>query len=469
MDKIRGKRGMILILLLAVFFTAFLPAGRFSYAAENTAEVSLTEESSAGTENAGELRKMQESIINWKNSNSKGDKLLSGELLNGAGDGGSDWFAFDISRIGMEDNQAAYLSRLQNEVEKIYQDLEGNKSRHRLLDIYRIILTIEACGGDPTDFGKDPDGNPINLLKDGVWNSIWGDPGDQGINGYIWALLAIDSRPFEAPQDAEWTREKLITSLLSKQLADGGFGLLLTDASDVDLTAMVLTALAPYGNSETEYMFTSEVTGESVTTTVDMAAEEAFACISEMQHEDGSMVTYDQRTSESTSWALMALAAWGLEPETDERFIKNGNTLLDGLKNFHLPDGGMIHSLDGEEEETAGNNMAGYQALYALEAVCRLREGKCGVFDMSDAPEISKADIEKAGEDLSELTEETQKSGEEARADTQNRTILMTAGIAGAVVLIVIIFLILVLRDRKRKRQPGQEVSGMDDEDDDDW
>ena len=147
----------------------------------------------------------------------------------------------------------------------------------------------------------------------------------------------------------------------------------------------------------------------------------------------------------------MALAAWDLEPETDERFIKNGNTLLDGLKKFQLPDGGMIHSLDGEEEETNGNNMAGYQALYALEAVCRLREGKCGVFDLSDAPEISKADVEKAGKELPERTEETKKSGEEAQADTQKRTIFMTAGIAGAVVLIVIVFLILIPEGQEKK------------------
>ena len=49
------------------------------------------------------------------------------------------------------------------------------------------------------------------------------------------------------------------------------------------------------GNSETEYTFTSEVTDETVAVTVDTAAEDAFACISGMQHEDGSMITYDQR------------------------------------------------------------------------------------------------------------------------------------------------------------------------------
>ena len=116
-------------------------AGWTAYAAENPVE-----ESTAGDGLEEDLRGMQESIINWKQANSKGDKLLTGELLDGAGDGGSDWFAFDISRMGVEDNQAAYLSRLQDVVEEIYQDIEGNRNRYRLSDIYRMILTIEACG-----------------------------------------------------------------------------------------------------------------------------------------------------------------------------------------------------------------------------------------------------------------------------------------------------------------------------------
>ncbi|MEI3176072.1 MAG: hypothetical protein V8S96_06085 [Lachnospiraceae bacterium] len=35
-------------------------------------------------------------------------------------------------------------------------------------------------------------------------------------------------------------------------------------------------------------------------------------------------------------------------------------------------------------EWTEGNNMAGYQALYSLEAVYRLKAGQCRVFDLSN-------------------------------------------------------------------------------------
>ena len=448
---------LAVFLLLAAAVTAAYPRTVTAYAAENS---------------VAELRGMQDMILNWKYANGGENQILAGDLLDGAGEGGSDWIAFNISRMGVEDNQAAYLSRLQDVVEKLYQDTEGNGKKYRLSDIYRMIITIKACGGNPEAFGKDPEGNSINLLDDGIWNSIWGDPGKQGINGYIWALMAVDSKAWEEPQDAEWTREKLVTSILSRQLEDGGFGLIKTDASDVDLTSMALTALSPYAGSEVQYTFTSETTGQTVTETVDKAAEAAFTCISGMQHEDGSMVTYEQRTSESTSWALMALASWGRDPDTDEQFIKNGNTLLDGLRQFQLEDGSIVHSLDAEKEETEGNNMAGYQAMYGLEAVCRLKEGKCNTFDLSDAPTVSAEEIEKAGNSLPELKADQEKSGEEALEDTKNRTALITAGIAAVIVLIVMIFIIMMLNNRKKKKMlsdPDSDNSISTDDDDDDW
>lgn len=427
-----------------------------------------------------EPRTMQQKILDWKCPSAEAGELLTGDLLDGAGQAASDWFAFDIGRIGNEDknNQAAYLARLEDVVEKIYQEMAEDSAtvmrEYRLTDLHRMVLTIEACGGDSTAFGSDPEGNSIDLINDSVWNSLWGDPGDQGINGYIWSLLAVDSQSYQEPEDAQWTRETLLTELLSRQLEDGGFGLTLKDASDVDLTSMALTALAPYGDSDQTYTFTSEVSGEEVTTTVDQAAEKAFARLSDLQGEDGSMMTYEERTSESTSWTMMALASWNRDPGEDEQFIKNGNSLIDGLQAFQLADGGIIHSLDGDEEETEGNTMAGYQAIYGLEAVCRLREGKCRVFDLSDAPTVTADEVEEAAASLPELVQEEEKTGSQVQEETSNRMIYLTAGIAAAVVVVVVVFLVLALRDKKKKQNPlGSGApsggDGEDEDEDDDW
>lgn len=464
----KGKAKKIAALLSAVLLTgisvisAFAPAG-----------VVKAENKDAAKYNAENIRSLQQGIVEWKKQIEGEAQVLAGDLLDGAGGGSSDWVAFDISRMGIRDNQAAYLSRLKDQVEKIYKNLDDSRTRYRVSDIHRLVLTIGACGGDPTNFGTDPDGKPIDLVNDSVWNSLWGDPGDQGLNGYIWALLAVDSKNYEEPEGAEWTRQRLVEALLSRQLADGGFGLVKTDPSDVDLTSMTLTALAPYANSDKTYTVTNIVTEQETTLTVDQMAEKAFACLSDLQQKDGTMITYNERTSESTSWAMLALASWGRDPDTDEQFIKGGNSLLDGIQKFRLADGGVIHSLDGDDKETVGNNMAGYQAVYGLEAVYRLKTGAPKVFDLSDASTISEEEIEKAGASLPALKEkkEENRSGEEVQADVENRGLYLTIGIAAVIVVIVGGFLFFLLRGGKKQsgsKKQGKGFAPEDDDDDDD-
>lgn len=454
--KSRWSAGFLLLLLVAVWLTA-MP--RQVWAADRLQDV----------------KQMQEGIVSWKSSSEGEKELLAGDLLDQAGSAGSDWFAFDVARMGSatEEQRAAYLARLQDAVEAVYADKEDSMMRLRISDIHRMALTVIACGGDPENFGKDPDGNPINLINDTVWNSnsCWGDPGDQGINGYIWALLTIDAKNYQEPEGAEWTREKLVSELLSRQLADGGFGLVKTDPSDVDLTSMVLTALAPYQGQDKTYTYTGIISGQEETSTVDAVAEKAFARLSELQADDGSMLTYDERTSESTAWAMIALASWGKDPEQDSAFIKNGKTLIDGMQAFCLADGGVVHSLDGDEEETVGNNMAGYQTLYGLEAVRRLWEGQTRLFEMTDAQTVSAEAIAAADKKLPALsdTDTTDtRSSEEVEADVSNRTLYLTAGIAAVIVVVVVIVLVLVLKEGKKKKAAAQNAQ-IDDDDDDEW
>ena len=430
---------------------------------------------SQGAYTAEKIREIENGIVDWKKGIIGEKELFAGSFVDKAGDPASDWFAFTVSRMGTEGDRASYLARMQETVEAIYADPEKYQGSLLVSDIYRMILTIKACGGDPEQFGTDSEGNTINLLNDHLWHtSVFGEPGKQGINGYIWALLTADAGNWEAPADAEWNREAFITALLERQLADGGFGLILTDDSDVDLTSMTLTALAPYGDSDKTYIFTSAVTKEEVTTTVKEASEKAFACLAELENEDGTMMTYDTPTSESTSWAIMALCAWGRDPETDAQFIKNGKTLVDGQVSFRLADGSIVHANSGEYAETEGNNMAGYQALYGLEALYRLKTGGSRIFDMKDdvAFSVDQTQIDAAAEKLPEQTEpETQKSGEQAEADSGNRAVLLTVCIAAAVVVLVLLFLFFLLKDKKKgkKKNGGPAMLEDDDDDDDDW
>ena len=65
----------------------------------------------------------------------------------------------------------------------------------------------------------------------------------------LWALNALDCGGYEIPDaqpgEEQTTREALIRLLLRERKADGGW-CFSGDASDADMTAMALTALAPY-------------------------------------------------------------------------------------------------------------------------------------------------------------------------------------------------------------------------------
>ena len=75
----------------------------------------------------------------------------------------------------------------------------------------------------------------------------------------------------------------------------------------------------------------------------------------------------------------MALTSLGVSLE-DERFVKNGNTLLDRLMMFRLENGSFVHALDGSGE----NFMATEQAFYAMVSVWRAQQGMTSLYDMTD-------------------------------------------------------------------------------------
>ena len=73
------------------------------------------------------------------------------------------------------------------------------------------------------------------------------------------------------------------------------------------------------------------------------------------------------RYSESICQIIVALTALGINPEKDERFIRNGNSTIDALLDYYVPGGGFKHTVSGKR-----NGMATEQAYYALTAYQRL-------------------------------------------------------------------------------------------------
>ena len=170
--------------------------------------------------------------------------------------------------------------------------------------------------------------------------------GKQGLMTYVYGLHLINNGIPGGERKATQT----VKTLLERQLSDGGWALAGKNG-DVDITAMTLQALAPYY-------------GKSAA--VKKAADSALGFLSRNQQQDGGYKSYGIETSESASQTAIALCALGIDILSDSRFIKSGNTVIDGILKFRLDDGSFCHKA-GEET----NGMATEQAFAAFTAVIK--------------------------------------------------------------------------------------------------
>lgn len=303
-----------------------------------------------------------------------GDYLLSRDELTYAGSSATDWLPIGLSRCGVEDDYDAYLAALQTYVEQKYREPD-KLDRVKATEWHRISLAVLACGGDPTHFGKDESGNDINLIADGVYDrGKTVDIGAQGLNGWLWGLITLDSMKYNIPAGSSYTRTEMIKRILSFQLPDDGFNLRFAQGStaDPDITAMAIQALAPYYRN--------------ATFNVKDPVDKALDCLSKLQLDTGDFRSWGTRNSESVSQIIVSLCSIGVDPQNDPRFIKNGINLLDALFYYQQEDGGFAHSYELDEGNPSAvpgesNSIATDQALLALVAVWRQAQGMSILYD----------------------------------------------------------------------------------------
>lgn len=320
------------------------------------------------------------------------DAMLSTQTAEYAAAGGLDWYTLYMYRAGYESDYAAYGSALEDAVSQKYQE-NGGLDRVRASEWHRTGLAATACGGDALAFGTNAAGETINLVADGVYDrGKTEDLGAQGINGLTWGLLLLDSRGYSVPAGAADTRETILTRILSAQSAERGFSLS-GEGVSADLTAMTLQALAPYQNSTHVFTVTDKATGTTVERTVSEAIKLALGALSACQMENGGFGD-DGESSESAAQVIIALCALGIDPATDARFVKRGGSVLDALLRFARPDGGFAHTL--EKGADSSNAMAGEQALGALTAYMRYKDGLHSLYDLREEADAETAEAVRA-------------------------------------------------------------------------
>ena len=211
-----------------------------------------------------------------------GEPLLTRQDVLPAGQSSvADWYAIAMARCGIGEDYETYLAALKTYVESAYAE-SGGLSANKATEWHRVALAVTALGGDAAAFGTKPDGTTIDLIADGCYDCVVeGGPGAQGLNGWIFALLALDAGGYQAPEGARYTRETIIEAIVSAQGEDGGFSLT-GDALDADITAMALQALAPYADGQAEVI------------------DRALAALSAAQCADGGSVAAQARKARIT-------------------------------------------------------------------------------------------------------------------------------------------------------------------------
>lgn len=324
-----------------------------------------------------------------------------------AGTSGGEWVALGLARSGSISDtlaeqyaQAAY----QYVKKKGSSTISDSKSTENS----RMTLALTSIGKDPTNVAGYDLLEPLADL-DYVKS--------QGINGPIFALIALDSHTYDIPKAAagktQTTRDALIDIILAAQLSDGGWNVN-GNGADPDMTAMAIQALAPYYNSNAK---------------VKSAVDDALKRLSKMQEVNGGYTSWGTFNAESVAQVIVALTSLGIDPASDGRFIKNGYSTLDALATFYNDKGGFKHS---QSDTTSSNGLATEQAYYALASWYRLKAGKTSLYDMSDVTTLSKI-IEKTvvngGDSAKDPKKDTLSSGSSLTASGTTRSITKKATI----------------------------------------
>ena len=219
-------------------------------------------------------------------------------------------------------------------------------------DCSKAIIALQSIGADPRQLyavNSSAVLDAVALLNGQEHSpSPWSAP---------YVLFAYNQGSY-ASDDQE---KALIQALLNDQTDDGAWDFYGT----IDTTANVLAGLSFYLDDAKAAA----------------AVDKAVNYLSRQQAADGSFVdSFSGSNANSTAMVIIGLTAVGVNPDTDPRFVKSGNSVLDGLLRFALSD----NSGFGFTDDTNRNALATEQSFRSLISAWQLLRGSKTAYNVYD-------------------------------------------------------------------------------------
>ena len=256
---------------------------------------------------------------------------------------GGEWAVLGLARGGYTVPSGYY-----NNVFSYVKECKGELHSRKYTEYARVVLALTAIGKDPANVGGYDLVEPLRDYDQVIW---------QGVNGPIFALLALDSGNYACD-----VRQDYIDYILDNEIPGGGWALDGRQA-DVDMTAMALQALAKYQDQPA----------------VMSATDHALSWLSKNQSNDGTFSTYGISNCESCAQVVVALCELGISLD-DSRFVKNGSNSMDGMMRFYVKGSGFTHVIGGG---SGADGMSTEQGFYALVAADRIAGGQNSLYRMT--------------------------------------------------------------------------------------
>ena len=233
---------------------------------------------------------------------------------------GGEWLVLGMCRLGY-DLPEGWIDGYRQKLERYVTDCGGILHDRKYTEYSRVILTVTAMGGD----ARNVAGYDLTAPLEDYEQTIF-----QGVNGAIYALLALDSGNY----GSEAIRERYIAHILEKELPDGGW-CMMGDAPEADVTAMALQALAKYRDRED----------------AKLAVERGLKVLENTEY----------TTSEAVSQTIVALCELGMPADEKVKL----------LLTYQTEAGDFRHVMDGDADALSTE-----QAFYALVSASLQLSGK---------------------------------------------------------------------------------------------